>query len=1192
MLEGEVGVCDLIVMRVTGNRFESTSATSSIISSLINLPKLQQFSVSPWTFSEPADCIRSGHWQRAGLVEPPAEVVSQGWLPVIKFLQAGPYAHVHELRLMLIGDGEVGKTSLCTSFKAFDHKADFIAKGKRTVGIDLSELVFAAEDGPAVHLQVCDFAGQEIYHLSHTLQFTRRCLYVLMWTTHKFSESNAAQALAVDDIVAPLQRWLQLLAANVPEANVVVVGTHCSVDPGAFDSVRRLVDARVKEETERLRFIAEEEAKATRRVVEFQGKKAKKLLDELQAEPSAIGWLAARIRQDRSLQACEQFVREVADLNPPASRSFRRKAQSLLEATQELAKSTLRLGRLHGVYDGSCPTASAAVARLKLVNERSYAVDSVDGVGVAELLRDIEATCRDKDALPFMGEPVPMSWLQVKEALKIEAVRKDVGDCVISVGDAAARVRNALQGQPGVDVDKARMLRDADIQRCLEFWSLLGRVFVYNGHFLRDVTFVIELMKPLVHHSVTGRMFKQEFCEGSFDDMNHCLKKLQDDAVLDHRLLPHFKSWASSSPEAQRSILKFFKESFMISDLAHGSSLGDSCCLVTARLCDSSNAGRQRVVAAEAAAIEADSEFFAVYSVPCSHIGLIAHMQAAVQTVQPSGMHLHVACSHSHVCVSLESGSRMKCSVSLRSLHDVFRSEKLGSFKEKVSDDTFSHAFVICSNDDGLFSFAARCVDAIMHCGAFSAHFECWLPVLPLHAQACDRAQWAPAGCDWAMVGSGDNAMRLSYVLCANSDAQVMNTPRRKLREVVPRRPPVFMSHTFIRSGSNSSGDGTGEFCQRLKDKLQERLVCTVWFDRHEMSQTADFIDSMKFGVAQASAFVVCLSPLYLTRPNCLRELMWAMDICEKDRSKVLRVIPTHPSVSYAGLTRIIDLANAGCAAHVILPTNDTDPKSPPLELKQLKAHRLSDAAVALMRRLTGMHNRGTNPEWVKLQPWLSDVEGENWEETSGTWNGPSEGKRVEMTKCFDALALDLQAAVLGDRHAAQLDWLSNVEDSELQSSPRSQTYTEEPDTALLTACFPRILRAFKEEEAVKLMLLGLRDNDVDLCMQHGHNWTRANTLDQMFRMAAHMSQVDFDDARKRLLQQQQLEQEQQQQLEQEQQQQLEQKQQLLLQLQQEHQQRLDQERQTQAFRRRIAIGCAVAAAVLLAAALLKRRRQ
>jgi hypothetical protein len=131
-----------------------------------------------------------------------------------------------------------------------------------------------------------------------------------------------------------------------------------------------------------------------------------------------------------------------------------------------------------------------------------------------------------------------------------------------------------------------------------------------------------------------------------------------------------------------------------------------------------------------------------------------------------------------------------------------------------------------------------------------------------------------------------------------------------QLRDVLPRRPRIFMSHTY-------SGDGTGECCQRIKSGLQERLLCTVWFDKAEMGWTDAFIDEMKRGMANASAFVICLSPLYLTRPNCLRELMWAMDMCAADKTKKLCVLPMHPSVSFAGCRAIVDLAAADCAARL-----------------------------------------------------------------------------------------------------------------------------------------------------------------------------------------------------------------------------------------------------------------------------------
>jgi GTPase SAR1 family protein len=399
---------------------------------------------------EPSSCLKDEAWRRAGLAVPPDEMVRRGWETVLQFLSAGPTIAVHELRLMLIGDGEAGKTSLQRALAAPGYKAERIGKEERTVGIDFSELLFEGGEGPRVKCQVCDFAGQEIYYLSHTLHFTRRCLYMLIWTTHKFSESGAAQELALQDIVSPLKRWLQLLAANVPDANVMVVGTHCRVDPDAFACVQQRVDEEMKEEMQRLRFIAEQEAKATFQVMQRQIFKIDIIVRQVAAKLRAINSSLRVPKYCDSLFRHKEFVEALGALSPKPARSLLLQARALLEAVQELCRTRLRLGRLHGVYDGSEPAALAGVAHLKLVNERSFAVDSVEGVGVEELLRSIEATCRDSRALPFMGEQAPVSWLQVKEALKLEVVRHAVGDCVMSVGDAAVKVQAALQqGQVG-----------------------------------------------------------------------------------------------------------------------------------------------------------------------------------------------------------------------------------------------------------------------------------------------------------------------------------------------------------------------------------------------------------------------------------------------------------------------------------------------------------------------------------------------------------------------------------------------------------------------------------------------------------------------------------------------------------------------------------------------------------------------
>ena len=115
-----------------------------LIPSLLNKPQIIRVSLD----HQPSSCARDDAWRRAGLAVPPDEVVRRGWAAVLEFLSAGATVAVHELRLMLIGDGEVGKTSLQRAFAAPDHKAERIGKEERTVGIDFSELLFEGGEGP------------------------------------------------------------------------------------------------------------------------------------------------------------------------------------------------------------------------------------------------------------------------------------------------------------------------------------------------------------------------------------------------------------------------------------------------------------------------------------------------------------------------------------------------------------------------------------------------------------------------------------------------------------------------------------------------------------------------------------------------------------------------------------------------------------------------------------------------------------------------------------------------------------------------------------------------------------------------------------------------------------------------------------------------------------------------------------
>ena len=158
-----------------------------------------------------------------------------------------------------------------------------------------------------------------------------------MWTPYKFSVDGAPRLLAIADIVGPLKRWLQLLSDNVPEANVVVVGTHYSVNPDAFEALRTQVDLEIFIEIDRLGFIADRQALMTRKVLKTQEAKVHDIFTTLTS-------LHLPIRAP-ALEPAEiaQFCDELRDVRPKPKRSLLLQAQSLLEACRVAKKTKHRL---------------------------------------------------------------------------------------------------------------------------------------------------------------------------------------------------------------------------------------------------------------------------------------------------------------------------------------------------------------------------------------------------------------------------------------------------------------------------------------------------------------------------------------------------------------------------------------------------------------------------------------------------------------------------------------------------------------------------------------------------------------------------------------------------------------------------------------------------------------------------------
>ena len=96
-------------------------------------------------------------------------------------------------------------------------------------------------------------------------------------------------------------------------------------------------------------------------------------------------------------------------------------------------------------------------------------------------------------------------------------------------------------------------------------------------------------------------------------------------------------------------------------------------------------------------------------------------------------------------------------------------------------------------------------------------------------------------------------------------------SPGQSIRRMFQPRSSIFVSHAW--------GDGTSEFIQRLKIYLEHQTLASVWVDQEGLNQQQEtIISSFRDALCQSRVVFVSLTPSYLTRPNCLRELRWALE--------------------------------------------------------------------------------------------------------------------------------------------------------------------------------------------------------------------------------------------------------------------------------------------------------------------------
>jgi internalin A len=209
----------------------------SDLSPLYGLSALQSLNCSQCAL----EIIPQNFWQKSSLREVylfetkvpgiPVEVMSQGRYTScldslrshLSDLKAGAVA-VPDVKLMVLGNGRVGKTQICRRLR----DEDYDPRVPSTHGVIVTSTSLAESDGgqPAI-LHIWDFGGQDIYHGTHALFMRTRAVFLIVWTP----EGESSREHAYEGILFrnhPLPYWIDTVRhLGAPNSPVLIVQSRC-----------------------------------------------------------------------------------------------------------------------------------------------------------------------------------------------------------------------------------------------------------------------------------------------------------------------------------------------------------------------------------------------------------------------------------------------------------------------------------------------------------------------------------------------------------------------------------------------------------------------------------------------------------------------------------------------------------------------------------------------------------------------------------------------------------------------------------------------------------------------------------------------------------------------------------------------------------------------------------------------------
>ncbi|MBE9234278.1 GTP-binding protein, partial [Cuspidothrix issatschenkoi LEGE 03284] len=158
----------------------------------------------------------------------PAEILGSSWdslgkpseiLTYYFSLQTEEQQPLNEAKVLLVGQGNVGKTSLVK--RLFENTFD--ANESKTEGINIKNWPLEVNQQTTIRLNIWDFGGQEIMHATHQFFLTKRSLYLLVINAREDEQQNR------------LEYWLKIIQSFGGDSPIILVGNKIDDHPLDID---------------------------------------------------------------------------------------------------------------------------------------------------------------------------------------------------------------------------------------------------------------------------------------------------------------------------------------------------------------------------------------------------------------------------------------------------------------------------------------------------------------------------------------------------------------------------------------------------------------------------------------------------------------------------------------------------------------------------------------------------------------------------------------------------------------------------------------------------------------------------------------------------------------------------------------------------------------------------------------------